>query len=137
MVGCPGDESSGSAADLFQFSHEARLIVQAPRGVGDHGVHSPSLGSLQGIVDHSARVSARLLTNHRTAGPLSPDHELRGGGGPKRVRGAQQNLPTLGSQAMCELADGSRLAHAVHAYHQNDLNGRLAGRRTGLALGLA
>ena len=111
--------------------------MQAPGGVGDHGVCSPSLGRLQGIVNHGARVSAGLLPNHRTSGPLAPDHELLGGGGPKGVSGAQQNLATLGSQAMGELADGSGLAHSVHAYHQNDLDDRSPSLRTGLAVGLA
>ena len=137
LVGRPGNEPSGGAADLLQLSHEARLIVQAPGSVGDHGVYSPSLGRLQGIVNHGARVSAGLLANHRTAGPLAPDDELLRGSGPKRVSGAQQNLATLASQAMRELADGSGLAHSVHAYHQNDLDGRFPGLGTGIAVGLA
>ena len=89
-------------------------------GVAQHHVHPPGPGGLEGVKQHRAGVCPLVLADDLTSGPLRPDLQLVGGGGPEGVRGAQQHPLAPQHQKAGHLADGGGLAHAVDADEQHD-----------------
>ena len=62
--------------------------MQPPGGVHQYHVAAAGLGSGQGVEQHGAGVRALVLADDVHPGPVGPDLQLIGGGGPEGVTGA-------------------------------------------------
>src|ERR1700733_10819668 len=72
------------------------------------------------VKDDGGRIGARFLFYNFHAGTVGPDFQLFDGCGAKRVGGAEDYARAFFFQAVSKLADGRRLAGAVHSYDEND-----------------
>ena len=85
--------------------------------------HAPGQCPLAGVVGHAGRVGTGGASDDLAAGPLGPDGELVGGGGPEGVAGAEQDRVPLVPEPLGQLGDRGGLPRAVDAGDQVD--GRL------------
>ena len=106
------------AADLFQFLHQVRLVVQAARGVHDQHIGKAALGSLHAIEHHGGGIRAFGLLHNRHACALRPYGELICRSRAERIARADDHAAPDRAQARGQLADGGGFAHAVHSDHQ-------------------
>ena len=68
------------------------------------------IGPLHGVEDHGTGIAALGAPHDLDAGPLRPQVELLGRGGPEGVARGQEHRTAGGLLASGHLADGGRLA---------------------------
>lgn len=108
------------ALDLAELIHQTGLVLQAARGVHEHGVNALLLASLHGIKRDGCGVGAFLLGTHGLhAHAVTPGGQLLGGGRTERIRGAQEQGLTVSDHHAGDFADGRGLTDAVHANDQH------------------
>lgn len=109
-----------NALDLAELIHQTGLILQAARGVHEHGVHALFLASLHGIKRDGCGVGAFLLGTHSLhAHAVTPGGQLLRRGRTERIRGAQEQGLTVSDHHAGNLADRGGLTDAVHANDQH------------------
>ena len=113
------DSALDHAPDLGQLVHQVGLRVQAAGGVDDHDVATSRPPRLDGVEGDGSGIAARRRSDEVRPGPFGPDLELLLGGGPKGVAGPDEHRATMLAQLLRELADGGRLAGAVHTHDEN------------------
>ena len=119
-------EAAEHAADLGQFLHQVRLVLEAAGGVDDQRVDA-GRGRLLDAVEHDpGGIAAFLAGNDRRADAVAPDLELLDRRGAEGVAGGEQDAIILFLQPVAELADRGGLARAVDADHQDDVRARKA-----------
>ena len=116
-----GVEPAEHPADLGQFVHQMRLVLEPPGGVDDQRVDAGRGGLLDPVIDDPGGVAAFLAGDHRRLDPLAPDLELLDRRGAEGVAGGEHHAIILLLQQMAELADGRGLARSVDADHQDDV----------------
>ena len=89
--------------------------MEAPRRIDDEDVAATGNGGLAGIVGDRCRVAAFLVLHELGSATLRPCFELVDGRGTERIAGGNHHLLALANPTGRELADGGRLAGAVHA----------------------
>ena len=122
------------AADLVQLVHQVLLVVQPPGGVHKHHVALPGLGGTHSVKDYGGGVGPLVLLDDIHPSPVGPDGQLLGGGGPEGIRGAEEDLLSLLSELMADLADGGSLTHPIHSnkqYHRGG-GGQVQSRTPGV-----
>ncbi len=118
--GAPGSCLLDDPAHLLELAHEVDLRVQAAGGVHEHDVGAARARRGHAVEDDGGRVGVGPLLDDLAADTLGPLVELLDGGGAERVAGHhERGLPHL-LEAPGDLADGRRLAGAVHADHEDD-----------------
>ena len=106
--------------DLTELVHQAGLILQAARGIHEHGVDAFLLAGLNRIKGDRSGVGAFLLGTHRLhAHAVTPGGQLLGRGRTERVRGAQEQGLTVSDHHAGDLTDRGGLTDAVHANNQH------------------
>ena len=106
--------------DLTELVHQAGLILQAARGIHEHGVDAFLLAGLNRIKGDRSGVGAFLLGTHRLhAHAVTPGGQLLRSGGAEGIGGAQEQGLTVSDHHASNLADGRGLTHAVHANDQH------------------
>ena len=88
---------------------------------------------IEGVEHDGGRIGAGRMGDDVHAGPRRPDPELVGSRGAERVGGGEHDAPARGRLARRKLADGGRLAGAVHADDQDDRRW-LAGQAVGTSV---
>lgn len=106
--------------DLTELVHQAGLILQAARGIHEHGVDAFLLAGLNRIKGDRSGVGAFLLGTHRLhAHAVTPGGQLLRSGGAEGIGGAQNQGLTVRNHHAGNLTDGRGLTHAVHANDQH------------------
>ena len=95
--------------------------MQPAGGIDQQRVGADRLGALQRLVGKRAGIAAIGGADAVGARARGPDLELRHRGGAERVAGRDHDLAALAAEAFGELADGGRLAAAVHTDDQRDM----------------
>ncbi len=89
-------------------------------GVAQHHVDAPACAPRWTASKQTAAGSAPVLAAHDgRAHPLRPDLELLAGGGAEGVARAEQHRLPRPAELGGQLADGGRLARAVHPHHHD------------------
>ena len=107
-----------NAAHLGQLVEQVRAAGSAPGGVGQDQVRAPRGGPANGVVHDGPGIGAFVGAHEVGARPLGPLAQLVSRRRAERVPGRQDHLVALKHLARRDLADGRRLAHAVHADEQ-------------------
>ena len=108
--------------------------MQPPGGVHKHHVALPGLGGAHSVKDYGGGVGPLVLLDDIHPSPVGPDGQLLGGGGPEGIRGAEEDLLSLLSELMADLADGGSLTHPIHSnkqYHRGG-GGQVQSRTPGV-----
>ena len=106
--------------DLTELVHQASLVLQAARGIHQHGVDAFLLTGLNRIKGDRSGVGAFLLGTHRLhAHAVTPGGQLLRSGGAEGIGGAQNQGLTVRNHHAGNLTDGRGLTHAVHANDQH------------------
>ena len=106
--------------DLAELIHQTGLVLQAARGVHEHGVNALFLASLHGVKRDGCGVGAFLLGTHSLhAHAVAPGGQLLRRGRTERIRGTQEQGLTVSNHHAGNLADRGGLTHAVHANDQH------------------
>ena len=110
--------------------------MQATGGVDDDDVGLLGNGALHGVIGHSGGVGAHLVLDHGNAHAVAPDLQLLVGSGTVGVGSAQHHLVAGLFELVGQLADGRRLANAVHAHDHDDIGLHALGNGEVLELGI-
>lgn len=106
--------------DLTELIHQAGLVLQAARGIHQHGVDAFLLAGLNRIKGDRSGVGALLLGTHRLhAHAVTPGGQLLRSGRAEGIGGAQNQGLTVRNHHAGNLTDGRGLTHAVHANDQH------------------
>src|SRR5450759_6005640 len=89
-----GDEFLNDFIDFLQFFHQVVLRLQAPGGIYNENIASSCRCRLDSIIDHCARIGARVLTDDRHANAVRPYLELIDGRRAEAVTYKHMTLPT-------------------------------------------
>ena len=108
------------ALNLAELIHQTGLVLQAARGVHEHGVNALLLASLHGIKRDGCGVGAFLLRTHGLhTHAVTPGGQLLRRGRTERIRGAQEQGLAVSDHHAGNLAHGRCLTDAVHANDQH------------------
>jgi len=118
----PGDRFVSSLA--HEVDTPAILVVNktdaaASDAVLDHLAIAQTVYKPASIVGHGGRVRTLALGDDGHALPLTPELQLFHRGGAVGVAGREHHVLFLGFEALCQLAQGGGLAHAIHAQGQH------------------
>ena len=97
--------------------------------VDEYDIGIVGFGTCQCIKRHRRRVGALLLLHHRHAHSLAPDTQLLHRRRAESIRRTEIDLLAGFLILIRQLADGGRLAHAIHAHHHNHIR---LGRQRGI-----
>ena len=106
--------------DLTELVHQASLVLQAARGIHQHGVDAFLLTGLNRIKGDRSGVGAFLLGTHGLhAHAVTPGGQLLGRGRTERISGAQEQGLTVSDHHAGNLTNRGGLTDAVHANDQH------------------
>ena len=117
------------ANDLLELGHQLLLVLQPPGGIDQQNVGAFGFRAFQRLEGDAGRIGALCARDHLGAGAFAPQLELLDRGRAERVGGGQHHELAFVIEPRGELADGRRLARAVHAgdQHHEGLLGRIDG----------
>src|SRR2546423_7827860 len=89
------DEFLNDFIDLLQLFHEVILRLQATSGIHDENITSPCRCRLDGVIDHRARIRARVLADNWYTNAIRPYLELINGRRAEGIGGGKHDTMTF------------------------------------------
>jgi len=111
---------ANDAFDLFEFVHEALLVLQAAGCIRKQDIDVPGFCGIPGIEYNRRRICARLLRNNRDIISFAPGLQLFDSGRTKRIACGKHDRQALLFESIRQLANSRGLARAIYADHQDD-----------------
>ena len=113
------------AVDLGKLLHQAAVGVEPSRGVDQHDIGAAGPGRGDRVEGDRGRVAAGLTPDEVRPCALGPPLELLDRARAEGIRRGHHGPTATGGQLVGQLADGGRLADAVHAHHEVDRRGNV------------